>query len=31
MTGANGFTVKALPHDDLQRILKKYNRLSEKP
>ncbi len=28
MTGANGYTVKALPHDDLRRILKKYNRLS---
>ncbi|MEP6995291.1 MAG: P1 family peptidase [Acidobacteriota bacterium] len=29
MTGANGFTVKALPHDELQRILKKYNRLTQ--
>jgi L-aminopeptidase/D-esterase-like protein len=26
MTGANGYTVKALPQDDLVRILKKYNR-----
>jgi L-aminopeptidase/D-esterase-like protein len=31
MTGANGVTVRALPHDELQRILKKYNRLVEKP
>ena len=29
MTGINGFTVHALPHDELRRILKKYNRLSE--
>jgi len=29
MTGANGRTVRALPHDELQRILKKYNRLLE--
>jgi D-aminopeptidase len=28
MTGANGLTVRALPHDELRRILKKYNRLS---
>ncbi|HEY3202327.1 MAG TPA: P1 family peptidase [Thermoanaerobaculia bacterium] len=27
MTGANNFTVRALPHDELRRILKKYNRL----
>ena len=27
MTGAGGQAVRALPHDDLQRILKKYNRL----
>ena len=27
MTGAGGQTVRALPHDELQRILKKYNRL----
>ena len=27
MTGAGGHTVRALPHDELQRILKKYNRL----
>ncbi|HEX4438951.1 MAG TPA: P1 family peptidase [Thermoanaerobaculia bacterium] len=30
MTGANGFTVKALPQDELVRILKKYNRLVER-
>jgi len=30
MTGANGYTAKALPQDDLVRILKKYNRLAEK-
>jgi D-aminopeptidase len=29
MTGANGRTVRALPHDDLRRILGKYNRLVE--
>ena len=29
MTGVNGYTVKALPHDDLRRILKKYGRLNE--
>jgi L-aminopeptidase/D-esterase-like protein len=29
MTGANGFTVTGLPHDELRRILKKYNRLAE--
>lgn len=28
MKGVNGHTVYALPHDQLQRILKKYNRLS---
>jgi D-aminopeptidase len=28
MTGANGHKVTALPHDGLQRVLKKYNRLS---
>jgi D-aminopeptidase len=28
MTGANGFTARALPHDELRRILKKYNRLA---
>ncbi len=28
MTGAGGRTVRALPHDELQRILKKYNRLA---
>jgi L-aminopeptidase/D-esterase-like protein len=30
MTGANGVTVRALPQDELVRILKKYNRLVEK-
>jgi L-aminopeptidase/D-esterase-like protein len=30
MSGANGFTVKALPQDELERILKKYNRLVER-
>ena len=29
MTGANGRTVRALPHDELRRVLKKYNRLVE--
>jgi L-aminopeptidase/D-esterase-like protein len=29
MTGANGMTVKALPHDRLREVLKKYNRLKE--
>ena len=29
MTGANGYTVKALPHEELRRMLKKYNRLVE--
>ncbi|MFY9550542.1 MAG: P1 family peptidase [Thermoanaerobaculia bacterium] len=29
MTGANGFTARALPHDELRRILKKYNRLAD--
>jgi L-aminopeptidase/D-esterase-like protein len=28
MTGVKGHKVTALPHDDLQRVLKKYNRLS---
>jgi D-aminopeptidase len=27
MTGKNGRTVMALPHDQLREILKKYNRL----
>jgi D-aminopeptidase len=27
MTGANGYTVKALPQDEVVRILKKYNRI----
>jgi D-aminopeptidase len=31
MKGANGLVVRALPHDDLRRILKKYGRLVEKP
>jgi len=30
MTGANGHKVYALPHDQLQQTLKKYNRLVEK-
>jgi L-aminopeptidase/D-esterase-like protein len=30
MTGANGRTVRALPHDELRRVLKKYNRLIER-
>src|SRR3989442_635780 len=29
MTGANGITVHALPHERLQAALKKYNRLIE--
>ena len=29
MKGANNLVVSALPHDDLRRILKKYNRLAE--
>jgi L-aminopeptidase/D-esterase-like protein len=29
MTGANDYAVKALPHGDLRRVLKKYNRLVE--
>jgi D-aminopeptidase len=28
MTGANGVTVRALPHDELRTTLKKYNRLT---
>ena len=31
MTGANGRTVRARPHDELRRVLKKYNRLIESP
>ena len=30
MTGANGRTVRAIPHDQLRAVLKKYNRLVEK-
>ncbi|MGA7187386.1 MAG: P1 family peptidase [Candidatus Acidiferrales bacterium] len=30
MTGADGHTVEALPHDRLREVLKKYNRLAEK-
>lgn len=30
MTGINGFTVEALPHDQLRAVLKKYNRLVER-
>jgi L-aminopeptidase/D-esterase-like protein len=29
MTGADGHTVEALPHDQLREVLKKYNRLAE--
>ena len=29
MTGINGHTVSALPHDELRVVLKKYNRLQE--
>ena len=29
MTGANGYTARALPQDELVRILRKYNRLRE--
>ena len=29
MTGANGITVQAIPHDQVQQVLKKYNRLVE--
>src|SRR5271155_2465975 len=29
MTGANGHTVEALPHDKLREVLKKYNRLAD--
>jgi L-aminopeptidase/D-esterase-like protein len=28
MTGINGHTVEALPHDRLREVLKKYNRLT---
>jgi D-aminopeptidase len=28
MTGVNGYTVEALPHDRLREVLKKYNRLT---
>jgi D-aminopeptidase len=31
MTGANGIRVYALPHDRLKTVLRKYNRLEEKP
>lgn len=27
LTGVNGFTVNALPHDRVREVLKKYNRL----
>lgn len=30
MTGINGYTVEALPHDKLRELLKKYNRLTVK-
>jgi D-aminopeptidase len=29
MTGVDGHTVIALPHDQLREILRKYNRLAE--
>jgi L-aminopeptidase/D-esterase-like protein len=29
MTGINGYTVEALPHDRLRAVLRKYNRLVE--
>ena len=29
MTGADGLTVPAIPHDKLREILRKYNRLVE--
>jgi L-aminopeptidase/D-esterase-like protein len=29
MTGANGLTIRALPHDRLRELLKQYNRLNE--
>ena len=29
MTGANGITVRALPHDELRKALEKYNRLAK--
>jgi len=28
MTGANGYTVYALPHEELQRILRRFGRLA---
>jgi D-aminopeptidase len=31
MTGANGIRVYSLPHDRLRTVLRKYNRLEEKP
>jgi L-aminopeptidase/D-esterase-like protein len=31
MTGANGRTVRAIPHDKLREVLRKYNRLIEAP
>jgi L-aminopeptidase/D-esterase-like protein len=31
MTGANGRTSRAIPHDTLRQVLKKYNRLVEAP
>ena len=29
MTGADGHTVEALPHEQLRAVLKKYNRLAD--
>jgi len=31
MTGVNGRTVVALPHDKLREVLQKYNRLQKQP
>jgi len=31
MTGANNVTVRALPHEEVRAILKKYGRLIETP
>jgi hypothetical protein len=28
MTGRNGLSIKALPHDELRDIMKKYNRIN---
>jgi L-aminopeptidase/D-esterase-like protein len=31
MTGIDGYTVHALPHDRLKEVMRKYNRLNEPP